>query len=245
VNGNSGDFISGGHILDFKIEKNFSKTIENLISVFIKKHYRLWNFLLTKNNEKIIKKLLLNEIIHTEIFKKINIYNSHSLIEYLEYYNRQSKHLSSKQRTYEYFNYEWAQPLWDKDYIEFWRVVKKKYKQKQNLYFETLKKDNFGDVWSDSKWFKLKESAKTTIPIFRFFLRPLAKFLFALKGKTAWHKFETRYMLYFTDILCSMGIKKYRDIINDNRGFRNFLSFHTEDYLNKKKIKINLLKFNK
>ena len=38
--------------------------------------------------------------------------------------------------------------------------------------------------------------------------------------------------------------KAIKDIIKDNRGFRNFLSLHTEDYLHNKNIKINLIRSN-
>ena len=56
VNGNSGDFISGGHILDYKISKNPNKSIDNLLFTFVKKHFKLWKTLSTSKNESIIKK---------------------------------------------------------------------------------------------------------------------------------------------------------------------------------------------
>ena len=238
VNGNSGDFISGGHILDYKISKNPNKSIDNLLFTFVKKHFKLWKTLSTSKNESIIKKLLINEIKNKSIFKKL-MKNSHSLYEYLEYYNRQSKHLSSKQRVYEYFDCEWALPLWDKDYIEFWRTVKKEYKKNQKLYKSVLLDDNFSGVWRSKSWQKLKDSAKTSPFVFRFIIRPLFKIIFALKGKQAWHDFETKYILFFTDIICGMGVKRYFDLIRDSRGFKNCISLHTEDYLLRKKFKIN------
>ena len=161
------------------------------------------------------------------------------MYEYLEYYNRQSKHLSSKQRVYEYFDCEWALPLWDKDYIEFWRTVKKEYKKNQKLYKSVLLDDNFSGVWRSKSWQKLKDSAKTSPFVFRFIIRPLFKIIFALKGKQAWHDFETKYILFFTDIICGMGVKRYFDLIRDSRGFKNCISLHTEDYLLRKKFKIN------
>lgn len=238
INGNSGDFITGDHIVEYKISKNPDISIDNLLSAFINKHFMLWKSLSNSENNNIIKKLLINEIKNKSIFKKINNKNSHSLYEYLEYYNRQSKHLSSKQRVYEYFDCEWALPLWDKDYIEFWRTIKKEYKINQKLYKSTIRDDNFGGVWKTKEWEKLKDKAKTSPLLFRFIIRPLFKFLFIFKGKEAFHKFETRYIHFFTDIICGMGIKKYYDLIRDKRGFRNCISLHTEDYLLKKKIKI-------
>ena len=66
INGNSGDFISGGHIKEKiyesrKIEKNkFRK--ENILTEIIEKHFSLWSDLKTKNNLHKIKKNLWYEI---------------------------------------------------------------------------------------------------------------------------------------------------------------------------------------
>ena len=238
VNGNTGDFISGGHILKYSNKGSDSqKIINNLVQAFIKKHFRLWDYLAKKDNDRIISGLLINEIKNLKIYKNINKNNSHSIIEYLEFYNRQSKHVCSRQRVYEYFNYEWALPLWDKEYIDFWKKIQMEYKLKQRLYEDVLITENYGNVWSGKKWINLK-NLKTTPIIFRFIIRPLAKFFFIFAGKSSWHKFERRYILYFTDVLCGMGVKKYKDIALDKRGFRNFLSLHTENYLKKYKIKL-------
>jgi len=235
VNGNSGDFISGAHIPEYFNKGNDSqKIINSLTNAFINKHFKLWNSLATKNNNKIIYNLLIDEIKNLKIYKKINKNNSHSIFEFLEFYNRQSKHVCSRQRIYEYFNYQWALPLWDKDYIDFWKKIRRKFKFKQKLYEDVLIEENYANVWSGKKWKNLKSNIIIVPKIFRYFIRPLAKLFFVFIGRSAWHKFETRYILYFTDFVSSMGITKYQKIINDNRGFRNSLSFHTEYYLKKK-----------
>lgn len=149
INGNSGDFISGNHILDFKISKDKNKTLNNLIKAYIVKHYRLWNNLGNKENDQIIYNLLKNELQKFGLIKNINKSKIYLINEFLEFYDRQSKHVISKQRVYEYFNLQWSLPLWDKDYIEFWRTVPKKYKNKQMLYDDVLKKkitETFGRV---------------------------------------------------------------------------------------------------
>lgn len=235
VNGNSGDFISGSHIPEYFNEgKDSQKIIHSLIDAFIKKHFRLWNSLATKSNDKIIYKLLINEIKYLKIFKSINKNNSHSIFEFLEFYNRQSKHVCSRQRIYEYFNYQWALPLWDKDYIDFWERIRREYKLKQKLYEDVLIEEDYANVWRGKNWNKLRSNIIIVPKIFRYFIRPLIKIFFVFVGRSAWHKFETKYLLYFTDLICSMGISKYQKIINNDRGFRNSFSFHTEYYLEKK-----------
>ena len=233
VNGNSGDFISGNHILDFKSFKNKNKTLNSLIHDYIKKHYRLWNYLGTKKNDQIIFNLLKNELQNFDMIKNIDKNNIHSINEFLEFYDRQSKHVISKQRVYEYFNLQWSLPLWDKDYIEFWRTIPKKYKKKQILYENVLMKKNYGGVWKDKKWKYLKNDMATRLNFFRFFVRPFFKFIFLFFGKSAWHKFERKYVSFFTDILCSLGISSYKDLFLEKRDFRNFLSIHSDKYLKK------------
>ena len=115
----------------------------------------------------------------------------------------------------------------------------KEYKKTKKLYKSVLLDDNFSCVWRSKSWQKLKDSAKTSPFVFRFIIRPLFKIIFALKGKQAWHDFETKYILFFTDIICGMGVKRYFDLIRDSRGFKNCISLHTEDYLLRKKFKIN------
>ena len=233
VNGNSGDFISGNHILDFKSFKDKNKTLNNLIYAHIKKHYRLWNNLGTKENDQIIFNLLKSELQNFDMIKNINKNNMHLINEFLEFYDRQSKHVISKQRVYEYFNLQWSLPLWDKDYIEFWRTIPKQYKNKQVLYEDVLIKKNYGGVWKNKKWKYLKNDMTTRLNFFRFFVRPFFKFIFLFAGKSAWHKFERKYVSFFTDILCNLGISSYKELFLEKRDFRNFLSIHTDKYLKK------------
>ena len=66
VNGNSGDFISGGHIphmQNFNIkEKNVDLLYNEVTEMQFNKHYALWNSLISENNKKIIKELLNKQI---------------------------------------------------------------------------------------------------------------------------------------------------------------------------------------
>ena len=66
INGNSGDFITGGHIplINSNIKKfdNQNTMLDNILDIHINKHYALWDSLLQEKNKKLIKKLLLEQI---------------------------------------------------------------------------------------------------------------------------------------------------------------------------------------
>ena len=68
-----------------------------------------------------------------------------------------SQNMSFQNRVYEYFGFDWSLPLWDKDYIEFWRSVNRKFKDNQNLYENVLIRQNFGGVWKDKKMEEIKK----------------------------------------------------------------------------------------
>ena len=126
------------------------------------------------------------------------------------------------QRTYDYLNLNWYLPLWDKSFIKFWKNVPLKFKMKQKLYRETLNELNFSGVWGEKYEFNQNISS-LKIRYFRYLL----KTIFAFIGKDKWHKFDQKYISYFTDNLCGQSIMTYKNVINNNNGARNSISWHT------------------
>ena len=105
INGQTGDFISGGHIPQILIKKKSS--IKVLINNIIDKHYGLWTNLQTKENKKIIFEIIKKKL------SKIEKYNP-SLEEYFEYWEyeeRQSKFIINGQKTYDFLNIKWELPF--------------------------------------------------------------------------------------------------------------------------------------
>ena len=223
VNGNSGDFITGGHItkiLDTSVKSEDSNLLFNeIIEGHYIKHYALWNSLLSDKNKNIIKTLLLIQI-------KKNVYAINSnfmpqgIAEFLEYENRQAKFVNNSQRIYEIYDLKWRLPLWDKSFMVFWSNVPLKYKKNQKLYKDVLNELNMGDVWGKKYNFKYFVSPKY-IKIIRF----IFKVCFLFLGKSKWHKFEKRYLDYWTDNICGDSIFSYRDIITNKNGARHYVSW--------------------
>ena len=225
VNGNSGDFISGGHIPpDIKplnVKSNFSsKDFDKILLNHIEKHYSLWNNLKTKDNIKIIQNKLKSQCEKILNYKKK--INPHTILELLEYENRQTKYVVNSQRIYDNFQLNWTLPLWNKSFIKFWENVPLKYKLNQKLYKDTLSLLNLGGVWTNEFAFKLYVSPKT-MRIIRF----LFKGLFLFIGKKEWHNFEKKFINYWTENILGFSSISYIEYITNKNTPRNYVSFYT------------------
>lgn len=234
INGNSGDFISGGHIYGLNnLDPYNNLNLDNLIDIYLEKHFSLWGNLGSNINIDLLKLSILNLL--NSIEEKINKDNFHLCYEFMELIDRQSKYVVSGQLTYEFFNYDWELPLWADEYLFFWRKVPREFKINQSLYIQMLKKLNWGGVWNDIPVNKLHISPKYIIP-----LRFLAKIpfgMFGKKGVKSWHDFETVFFKYFTDPTNYFTFKSYFDVIKTySRKPKNAVSLVVDDYLNSKKI---------
>ena len=238
INGNTGDFISGGHISS-KIEgnneiddTNTKSRKENILNQLIEKHFSLWGYLKTKHNINQIKNNLWNEI--TKGCGDIsNKDQDHLLYEYSEFIDRQSKYVIAGQRSYEYYAHHWRIPLWDDEYLFFWQKVPLDYKLKQKLYIEMLKKNNYGNVWGDD----IPVNKKTITPKWIIPLRFICKIpfgLFGKEGRKAWKQFDMNFFYYFRDITHMMDTQNYIRIVKDVFKKPSFhVSWQAKDYLKK------------
>ena len=229
INGNSGDFISGGHIpLSLANNKTENaKELNQLFELFIEKHYGLWSDLKNKNNINIIKKQLKNTWkLSSNNDPNIPLW---SIYECLEWQSRQTNFILTIQRIYEFFGYSWRLPLWDKDYLDFWETVPQEYKYNQSLYRKVLYSDNWGGVW---RKYDEHISPKWIAPV-----RNTCKLLCSPFGRKSWHYVDKHFFSYFMDIVgsaSSYGVP-YKDFLFDNRGFKNGISFRCKKYLDEKK----------
>jgi len=215
VNGNSGDFISGGHIQN-KIS----------MSAYLDKHYSLWGDLRTNVNDKRIIKELLKVTDDRNLYADGEYIDSY--FESLEYVGRQTQYVVKQQHAYDFFNYEWRLPLWSACFLDFWEQVPVEYKVGQKLYIDTLKKNNWGGVWLDIPVNKMQANSFSL-----GFLRGIIKSLFIPLGKDNWHKFDKKVFQYWMDVSCNTVIASYSDVLTDRRGSRSYISWVTDQYLKK------------
>ena len=220
VNGNSGDFISGGHVIEQSNIKHLSEGID--WRGFLDKHYSLWGDSRNLLNDSYIiqeleKLLLLRNISIYSI--NLNKYN-YAILECIECICRQSRIVINQQRTYEYFGYDWRLPLWSEDMLNFWESVPYKYKINQNLYIETLKELDFGGVWND-----IKVNDKKIYPLSLRWLRMSFKVLIFPLGKKNWHRFEKKYFEYFLHPTYALSVVPYFKLLFNLNGYRNTSSW--------------------
>jgi asparagine synthase (glutamine-hydrolysing) len=235
INGNTGDFISGGHISP-KIYREENRGVSNdkisidcMLDSFIEKHYNLWGRLYNTKNKSIIKPLLFRE--YEKLLKENSEISIEAAYESLEYFHRQSKYVISAQRVYEYYGYEWRLPLWDIGYLEFWSKVPVNLKYKQKLYKDMLFHANWSGVWS-IPINKSNVRPKWIIP-----LRKITQIVFLILGnnKAYWHRFEVSVFRYWMDNGRVTTMFPYSEFLfnNDIRGVQSLIS---KKYLENNKI---------
>ena len=234
VNGHSGDFIAGNHMLtkfyDNKISNNYYR---NGARAIIKKHFRLWLNLANEDNDSVIENLLIKKMKQLKIEIK-NPKQIFGVIENIQLEERQSKHCLSRQRNYENFGLDWALPLWDNEYLKFWEKIPYELKLNRKLYIDTLYHKNFQKVWKGKNWEKLNTLHKIDL-IFIRILRIFTKIFFFF-SKEKWKLFDKKYFTYWYDNFCSYAHVSYLNVIFHNNKFRNGFSWQTKSYLEKKKI---------
>lgn len=228
VNGNTGDFITGGHLPKLIKEENKKRRIDKIFEYIMSKHFSLWENFFTEKDYKIIKKKVLKTF--PSSFNGIRKEEEHRIYEYVEFINRQCNYVVQGQRVYDFFNLKWELPLWHDKYLDFWNRVPYEKKYKQSLYKFMLINNNWGNVWTKYPINKHYISP-TSIGLLREMLK-----LFFLFRKNSWSKFDKRYISYFTELVPHYSYFKYYNIIKDKRIARSSVAWHVESYLKTKNL---------
>lgn len=124
VPGHSGDFLGGSHLRKLPVPNRY-----NLIPIIMGKHFILNEHI---DSDVTIKKNLMRYIEGCSDFLPHSIDDNWNLKE------RQSKYIINSNRTYEFFGYMHAIPLWDLELVEFFRVVPPEYKIEKPVYEASL-----------------------------------------------------------------------------------------------------------
>ena len=144
INGQAGDFITGGHIPKTLIDKG--SNVHDLINAIIAKHYSVWeNIPLHKSFDQIKNKNI--ELLDLEDKTKLNKEELASYFEFWEWQSRQSMSVVNGQRLYDFFGYKWMLPLWEKSLVTFYQNVPLELRLGQNLFIDYLEKFNYKNLF--------------------------------------------------------------------------------------------------
>jgi len=144
INGQTGDFITGGHIPKTLIDKG--SNVHDLINAIITKHYSVWeNIPLHKSFDQIKNKII--ESLDLEDKTKLNKEELASYFEFWEWQSRQSMSVVNGQRLYDFFGYKWMLPLWEKSLVTFYQNVPLELRLGQNLFIDYLEKFNYKNLF--------------------------------------------------------------------------------------------------
>lgn len=230
INGNGGDFITGGHASIFSDGCGGSAMNKRIIDKVVDKHYSLWGNLKTSENKNLVAKKLIKE--HASFSKRYPIkFDVCDFIYYYEFISRQSKYVVQGQKVFEFYGYDWITPLWDQRLVDFWSSVPNKYKYDQILYKNTIKFYNYSGVWGQD--FSVNRH-KVTPYIFRN-LRYLTKvlvLLFSNGSQEIWQRVDRTFFLYYYDITRMMCSVSYIKVVTSLFKYpRHSVSFDAVRYL--------------
>ena len=229
VNGQSGDFVTGGHVpaalLDPTRASSDTERRSAIVDALIDKHYSLWERLRTDANLDLLRTMLWDDIT-TVAGLPDDPARDYGLYEASEWQNRQSRYIVTNQRIYEFFGFEWALPLWEASYLDFWETVPPHEKFGQALYRRMLERTDWGGVWRSIP------GRQYVSPRWLRASRPLLKAAVgAVSGRNGWAAFQRRYLDYWMDVQGKTAVVPYRRVVTDQRGARHAVSWLTESYL--------------
>lgn len=148
INGQSGDFISGGHVSPKLL--NGCRTTKELLNAIMNKHYSIWQDLNIEKNILTIE----NKILSTLNIKRDTEFSMEEIAAYYEQWEwqeRQAKMVVNGQRLYDYLGLRWQLPLWDAEFISFWETVPLKLRLQQSLYIKYLERYDYMGLFKDFK----------------------------------------------------------------------------------------------
>ena len=223
VNGQSGDFITGGHIPESLMEKSedYKKIVINSI---IYKHYSLWADYKTKKNIGIIENRLLKNL--SKLDNLNDIQEAVDMIEFWEWEERQAKFVVNGQRVYDFLNFKWHLPLWSGHYLDFWDKVPFALKYNQYLYRSYLKWKDPANLFSES-W-----EPKYPTPKYLPLLSSGVGFFSKIFGKNH-EMMNNKYLKYFMYAGPLYSFLSYKDYLKRSAFHRNVVSFRVYETLKK------------
>ncbi|MEA2452263.1 MAG: hypothetical protein QOG04_973 [Actinomycetota bacterium] len=211
INGQSGDFITGGHIPPSLATSRAPSEVD-LYEAIIGKHYSLWAHLKTPTNLERVRELIAS-VLPTPATDGDGSQLC-SLYESWEFEERQCKYVINQQRLYEYLNLDWELPLWDGRLIDLFEQVPVEEKFEQRAFLEYL--STVGDY--KGVFSRFGRATWSWRPSFRWVV-PVGRAVGAVRGadsKARWYA-RMRYFGSESNQFAMIGPRAYRSWTGDMR----------------------------
>jgi len=221
VNGQSGDFINGGHIPQRLIGRDTDA--HELFDAIAAKHYSLWGQLKTPDNLARVRERVFAELglVGSERF---SAQDAAALYEQWEYQERQTKYVVNGQRIYDYLGLRWRLPLWDQEFIVFWRDIPAPVKFAKRLYRAYLDRYDYKGLFRDYN------PAVWHWPGLMKGVLPFARLIRLTAGPSSRDRF-LKSLFYFGMYRHLYAPYRYRDFLAHVDGLRNPISLNVATWL--------------
>jgi len=141
INGQTGDYICGAHIPSVLYESD-TPSHQDMLDFILGKHFSLWESLKTPDNIEIVSAVINDLLIadNPDLSEKENLISHYESFEWAE---RQCKMVVHGQRTYEFFGFNWALPLWDGELVDFYETMPLHLKYQRKLFRKYVESYNY------------------------------------------------------------------------------------------------------
>ncbi|MEZ5813476.1 MAG: asparagine synthase C-terminal domain-containing protein [Alphaproteobacteria bacterium] len=220
INGQSGDYITGGHIFSAYFEEGDTDE-DGFFSNIIDKHYSLWRCFLSDTFRAVIK-----ERIQEVVGDMSGTSNPERAAqeEAWEYDARQICLVANGQRSYEFFGYDWEMPLWDKALCDFCETLSLEEKRGQALYKRYLRNYNYKELFPET------EPKIWRWPLYMLWVLPVGQLIKLIKGREAKDNFYAL-MRYYGHYANQYALLSWEDHKTTYKNARNVMAVYVQKFL--------------
>lgn len=221
INGQTGDYLSGGHIPAALLD---GTRREMAIGKIIEKHWSLWNNWRDSAPRGIAETRIVEELGWSDKDQEARSNDLIAAYESWEYQERQSKFVVGGQRMYDFFGIDWELPHWDGRLVDFWERIPRDLKFRQRLFKEYLR------CWNYKSLFLNYDPFVWRWPTHMMWVLPVAKAVQLTLGQSRKESFY-RFLWYFSHYHNLYGIWGYPDFRKTLTNARSPISLQVRTWL--------------
>ncbi len=222
INGQTGDYLTGGHI-PVSLMRGAEVSEDALLKAIIDKHWSLWVNLKTDSYLSVARQRIREEL---RDWPPRSVGRNDLIAQYesWEYQERQSKFVVNGQRLYDFLELSWLLPYWDGIFLDFWERVPFEEKFKQKLWLTYLKLYDYKALFKDFDPFIWRWQTHM------MWVLPLAKIVGLALG-TRSKELVYKYSGYFGHYTNHYGVYGLGHFLKTIHNARSPISFQTELWL--------------